>query len=110
MYNQPPFHVEGNLTKFSPRFFFFTLLLPGLLFAQTRHTASLDETLSLKTLSAARISPDGRFIAYLMRETNWKDNSYVSQLWLANVATGANFQLTRGKESASPAELSPDGK
>ncbi len=45
-----------------------------------------------------------------MRETDWKDNSYLSQLWIVNVATGANFQLTRGKESASPAEWSPDGR
>jgi dipeptidyl aminopeptidase/acylaminoacyl peptidase len=90
--------------------FLVVLLLPGLLWAQNRHTATLDETLSLKPISAPRISPDGRFVAYLMRETNWKDNSYVSQLWLVNVATGASFQLTRGKESVSPAEWSPDGR
>ena len=92
------------------RRFLFAMLLPGALFGQTRHLATLDETLSLKTINSAEISPDGRFVAYLKGETDWKDNSYVSQLWLVNVATGANFQLTRGKESASPAEWSPDGR
>jgi dipeptidyl aminopeptidase/acylaminoacyl peptidase len=85
------------------------LLLPGLLLAQTKHTPTFDEILSLKTISSPKISPDGRFVAYQKREANWKDNEYVSQWWLLNVATGAAFQLTRGKKSAGEAEWSPDG-
>jgi dipeptidyl aminopeptidase/acylaminoacyl peptidase len=78
--------------------------------AQTKHTPSLEESLSLKTIAGARISPDGRFIAYRVRETDWKENSYVRQIWLANVATGASFQLTRGKKSSDAPEWSPDGR
>ena len=89
--------------------FSLVLLLPGLLCAQTKHTPTFDEILSLKTISSPKISPDGRFVAYRMSETNWKDNEYVSQWWLVNVATGAAFQLTRGKKSARQAEWSPDG-
>jgi len=85
------------------------LLLPGLLFAQAKHTPTFDEILSLKTIFSPKISPDGRFVAYQMREANWKDNEYVSQWRLVNVATGAAFQLTRGKKSAGQAEWSPDG-
>ena len=40
---------------------------------------------------------------------NWKNDAYVSHLWLMNVASGASFQLTRGKKSADQAEWSPDG-
>ena len=86
------------------------LLLPGLLLAQANHTPTFDEILSLKTISSPKVSPDGRFVAYQMREANWKDNEYVSQWWLVNLATGASFQLTRGKKSASQAEWSPDGQ
>ncbi len=89
--------------------FLLVILLPGLLCAQTKHTPTFDEILSLKTISSPKISPDGRFVAYQMREANWKDNEYVSQWWLVNVATGAAFQLTRGKKSARQAEWSPDG-
>jgi dipeptidyl aminopeptidase/acylaminoacyl peptidase len=78
--------------------------------AQTKHTPSLEESLSLKTIGGARISPDGRFIAYRVRETDWKENAYVRQIWLANVATGASFQLTRGKKSSDAPEWSPDGR
>ena len=78
--------------------------------AQTKHTPTLEESLNLKTIGGARISPDGRFIAYRVRETDWKENAYVRQIWLVNVATGASFQLTRGKKSSDAPEWSPDGR
>src|ERR1700761_8948905 len=81
-------------------------LLPG----ETRHTPTPTEMVSLKTISAARLSPDGRFVAYQVKEANWKENTFVSQLWLMNVATGSSFQLTRGKKSVGQAEWSPDGR
>ena len=77
---------------------------------QTKHTPTLEESLSLKTIGGARISPDGKFIAYRVRETDWKENAYVRQIWLVNVATGASFQLTRGKKSSDAPEWSPDGR
>src|SRR5579859_3315131 len=82
----------------------------GLTEAQTKHTPTLEESLSLKTIGGARISPDGKFIAYRVRETDWKENAYVRQIWLVNVATGVSFQLTRGKKSSDAPEWSPDGR
>src|ERR1700752_1948348 len=78
--------------------------------AQTKHVPSLSESLELKRLAGPRISPDGRFVAYRVRETDWKENAYVRQIWLVNVATGASFQLTRGKKSSDAPEWSPDGR
>jgi len=91
-------------------YFVLLIALPALEWGQGKHTPTLDETLNLKTLGAPKISPDGRFVAYPMRETDWKDNAYVSQLWVMNVASGRSFQLTRGKKSAGQAEWSPDGR
>lgn len=82
----------------------------GLTEAQTKHTPTLEESLSLKTIGGARISPDGKFIAYRVRETDWKENGYVRQIWLVNVGTGASFRLTRGKKSSDAPEWSPDGR
>jgi Tol biopolymer transport system component len=79
------------------------------LWAQAKHTPTLEETVSLKAINTAKISPDGRLIAYRMRETDWKNNTFVSQLWLADVATGASYQLTRGKKSVDQPDWSPDG-
>jgi len=77
---------------------------------QTRHTPSLTEGLSLKVINGHEISPDGKFIAYRIRETDWKDNDYIRQIWLVNVASGESIQLTRGKKSAGDMEWSPDGR
>jgi dipeptidyl aminopeptidase/acylaminoacyl peptidase len=84
--------------------------MPDLVRAQAAHTPTLEESLSLRLISSPRISPDGRYIAYAQRETNWKENAFVAQLWLVDLSTGKGFQLTRGKKSADAATWSPDGK
>jgi dipeptidyl aminopeptidase/acylaminoacyl peptidase len=90
--------------------FLFSLSLASTTFAQAKHTPTIDEQLSLKGVSGAAISPDGRYIAYRIRETDWDGNQFVRQLWLANVATGTSFQLTRGKKPIEAFRWSPDGK
>ena len=70
---------------------------------------TLQENISLKLASSPKISPDAHYIAYEIRETDWKENKFIRQLWLANVTTGKSFQLTRGKHDAGNAEWSPDG-
>ena len=77
---------------------------------QTKHTSTLEEALSLKSIGSPKISPDGRFVAYEVQQANWKDNEFVRQLWLVNVETGKSIQLTRGKKSAGGADWSPDGR
>jgi dipeptidyl aminopeptidase/acylaminoacyl peptidase len=86
------------------------LALPTAVFGQSQHTPTIDESLSLKTLDSPRISPDGKYVAYSVRETDWKQNAYVSHLWLAEVETGRTLQLTRGKKSSENAQWSPDGR
>jgi dipeptidyl aminopeptidase/acylaminoacyl peptidase len=86
-------------------------LTPRIARAQNgKHVPTIDESLSLKSVSSPMISPDGRYVAYRLSETNWKDNEFSNQLWLANLATGASFQLTRGKHAPGAAAWSRDGK
>src|SRR5689334_16037138 len=61
---------------------------------------TVDQVLSLKRAGAPEISPDGRLVAYTVRETNWDDNSYDQQIWLADVRSGAIRQLTQSKKSS----------
>jgi dipeptidyl aminopeptidase/acylaminoacyl peptidase len=79
-------------------------------FAEDVHTPTLAESLARTSIRSPAISPDARFVAYLQRETNWKENEFVWQLWLAEVETGRTVQLTRGKKSIGAAEWSPDGR
>jgi dipeptidyl aminopeptidase/acylaminoacyl peptidase len=71
---------------------------------------TFDQSLSLMSVRAPRIAPDGRAVVYERQETDWKENAYVTQLFLADVASGKSVQLTRGKKSAAAAEWSPDGR
>lgn len=83
---------------------------PLCVFGQGEHLASLAESLSRTSIRAPLISPDAHSIAYLQRETNWKENEFVWQLWLVNVETGKSVQLTRGKKAVGSVEWSPDGR
>jgi dipeptidyl aminopeptidase/acylaminoacyl peptidase len=71
---------------------------------------TLDQSLSLMSVRNPRIAPDGRAVVYERQETDWKENAYVTQLFLADVASGKSVQLTRGKKPAVGAEWSPDGR
>jgi dipeptidyl aminopeptidase/acylaminoacyl peptidase len=78
--------------------------------AAQKHVPTLDESLSLKAIHGASISPDGKYIAYTVGETDWKENAYTNQIWLMNVATKTSIQLTRGKKGAGGGSWSPDGR
>ncbi len=75
-----------------------------------RHVPTIDELLSLKSAGSPQISPDGTKIAYTVMETDFDQDAYVTQIWLADVASGQTIQLTRGKKSSSGPDWSPDGR
>ena len=72
-------------------------------------TPTIDELISLKRAGSPEISPDGKLVAYTVRETNWDQNSYETSIWLADAKTGAAWQLTRGRKSSNAPAWSPDG-
>ncbi|MEO6760098.1 MAG: S9 family peptidase, partial [Saprospiraceae bacterium] len=76
----------------------------------TAGVPTIDELLQLKTARGAVISPDGKFVAYSVSETDWEQDAFVTHLWVAETATGRTWQLTRGKKSASAPAWSPDGQ
>src|SRR3954451_14682409 len=73
-------------------------------------TPTIDQSLSMKSASGAQVSPDGRFVAYVVRQTNWEENEYTQQIWIAQTATGERYQLTGGKKSSTSPQWSPDSK
>ena len=72
---------------------------------------TIDQLISLERVGAPAISPNGEFVAYTVRSTDWDDNSYHTEIWLADVKSGDLRQLTNNpkKSSTSPA-WSPDGR
>src|SRR6266849_1172410 len=77
--------------------------------ALPKSVPTVDQILSLKRAGSPKISPDGRWVAYTVRETNWDDNAYETEIWLADTAGGAPRQLTNAKKSSRAPSWSPDG-
>lgn len=73
-------------------------------------TPSVDDLIALKRVGSPAISPDGRLVAYTVRETNWDDDSYETEIWLADAVAGTTRQLTNGRKSSQAPAWSPDGR
>ena len=75
----------------------------------SRHEPTVDQMVGLERAGSPAISPDGRWVAYTIRDTDWVENNFVTQIWLADAATGETRALTFGKKSNSAPAWSPDG-
>jgi dipeptidyl aminopeptidase/acylaminoacyl peptidase len=78
--------------------------------APAKHVPTIEDLMALKGAGSPRISPDGTKVAYTVTETDFEQDAYITQIWLADVATGQCFQLTRGKKSSFGPDWSPDGR
>lgn len=73
-------------------------------------TPTIEQSLNLKTAASPRISPDGRFVAYIVSETDWENNSFEAQIWMVMTSTGERYQLTHAKKSSTSPRWAPDSK
>ena len=71
---------------------------------------TITELLSVQRVSAASISPDGRYVAYLRSSADFDTDAFVAHVWLADTQTSRIAQLTRDTSSASDLHWSPDGR
>ncbi|MCK5148150.1 S9 family peptidase [bacterium] len=87
-----------------------TLSLSAALFASDKKVPTVEDLLAVKTLGGTSISPDGRWIAYSIREADLEEDAYLTQIWIAGIKTGETWQLTQGKSSCSNYQWSPCSK
>ena len=68
--------------------------------------------LKVKAVGAPRVSPDGSRIVYTVNDAVMTPDrsEFVSQIWMANIATKQNLQLTFGDKTSTNPKWSPDGK
>jgi dipeptidyl aminopeptidase/acylaminoacyl peptidase len=86
---------------------FASVLISSALHAQT---PAFDSVISLRQVGAVAISPDGRHVAFTVRTTDWKENRFDTEIWLAR-DRGEPIQLTRAvKGGSTTPRWSPDGK
>ncbi|HEY3132812.1 MAG TPA: S9 family peptidase [Acidobacteriota bacterium] len=75
-----------------------------------RRVPTVEDLLKVKSVGGAQISPDGRWVAYGVFDSDFKQDAFVGQLWLVNTVTGHQYQLTRGEKSSSNPRWSPAGQ
>ncbi|HXG64225.1 MAG TPA: S9 family peptidase [Blastocatellia bacterium] len=86
------------------------LLTPAFATDGERRVPTIDDLLTVKSAGSAQISPDGKWVAYTVTGSDFKQDAFVTHIWLANAETGQTFQLTRGEKSCGNPQWSPDGK
>ena len=92
--------------------FILILLLAASGLAQTSPATWEPELhLKLKQVGTPRVSPDGKRVLYTVSDslTTPDKSEFVSQIWMATIATKQNLQLTFGDKTSSNPKWSPDG-
>ena len=74
------------------------LAMAGSVLAQKRPMTAVD-LLEVPRLSEPRLSPDGRHVAYVLAEADWKANKRVSHLWWTDISGRERRQLTAGEKN-----------
>ena len=108
------FYLQGSYNHSLPHmksvYSLFLLAYLASTYVASAQAPSIDQSISMKSVSNPQLSPDGKWVAYTLTKTNWEDNAYDTDIWLANTTTGDHFQLTNSKKSNSNPAWSPDGK
>src|SRR5882724_1107205 len=90
--------------------FFFLGVTNSVCAASGSHVPTIDELLTIKTVDRVQISPDGRWVAYTVDDSDLKQDAFVTQIWLADVSSGRTFQVTHSAKSSSNPKWSPRGQ
>jgi dipeptidyl aminopeptidase/acylaminoacyl peptidase len=71
---------------------------------------TVEEMLKLRRVSDPQLSPDGRFVAYVVTEVSLEKNKRIDHLWVVPVAGGEPVALAQEDKPDTSPRWSPDGK
>ena len=71
---------------------------------------TFEDVLAVKNVSDAQVSPDGRWIAYVVTHADMKEDASDADVWLVSVSGGDPVRLTTSKKNDNQPRWSPDGK
>jgi len=70
----------------------------------------IDDFFNLKYVGDPVISPDGEWVAYTVRQTDFEEGKSETRLWMTPVEGGDHLPMTSKGTSAGSPQWSPDGK
>ena len=92
-------------------FILLCILLPLLAQAQDEsQRVTIDDLMSLQSLSGPQISPDGEWVAYVVRSRDMEEDKSNTQIFMVATSGGEPIPMTDKETSASDPQWSPDGK
>ncbi|EJV58639.1 S9 family peptidase [Bacillus cereus] len=71
---------------------------------------SIEEIISLPTLSGTNISDDGQKVAFVKKTANWKDNTYRNHVWIYEKDKVQSYPLTNGNIDSTCPLWSPNSR
>ena len=71
---------------------------------------TVEEMLKLRRVSDPQLSPDGRFVAYVVTDVSLEKNKRVNHLWVVPTAGGEPIALVQDDKPDTSPRWSPDGK
>ena len=77
---------------------------------QTARPFSIEDLLTIRRVADPQISPDGRWIAYTIADTDKAANKRTTQIYLISITGGEPRLLTNEKQSSHSPRWSPDGR
>lgn len=83
-------------------------LRKGINVTTNKRPMSVEDLYKIRNVEEPRISPDGKWIAYVRVDVDKVTNDYKRNIWLIPASGGEPLQLTRGEKDFQP-RWSPDG-
>ncbi len=92
-----------NIMNIKLILFIFSLSCVSLLAAE-KHPFTAEDLVTMQRISSVTLSPDGRYVAYVLRSTDMDANKGTTDLWVRDLKNNTTQQLTEHKASdGSPA-------
>jgi len=77
--------------------------------APVKHPMTFDDMIKLHRVSASQVSPDGKWVAFVVATPDLGANRNASNVWVMSTSGGEATQLTQSGHDTAPA-WAPDGK
>ncbi len=86
------------------------LIVSQFVTAQTKRALEIDDMFKIKRISQTTLSPDGRYIAFILTTINYDENKGFNEIWIIDLKSGEKRNLTNTTYSENSPYWFPDSK